>query len=165
MAHKIVVMGVSGCGKTTLAAALARALSCPLIEGDDHHLPASREKMRRGVALGDADREPWLDALAALIAQAPADAVLTCSALKRAYRERLRRHVPGLRFVYLAIDAADARERVAARPAHFFPASVVASQFAALEPPDGEPGVIRLEAARPLHDLCGAVLAWLAAPA
>ncbi|HRI17225.1 MAG TPA: gluconokinase, GntK/IdnK-type [Burkholderiaceae bacterium] len=165
MPHKIVVMGVSGCGKSTLAAALARALACPLIEGDDHHLPASRAKMQSGIALEDADREPWLDALAALLAEAPVGAVLTCSALKRAYRERLRRQVAGLRFVYLAIDAADARTRVAARPAHFFPASVVASQFEALEPPDGEPGVICLDARRPVPALCAEVLAWLDAPA
>lgn len=162
---RLVVMGVAGCGKSTLAAELAAALTCPLIEGDDHHLPASRDKMRRGVALVDADREPWLDALGALLAQARAGAVLTCSALKRRYRDRLRAHVPGLRFVYLEIDADLARERVASRRAHFFPASVVGSQFEALESPLGEPGVVVVDARRAPAEQVGAVQDWLDAQA
>jgi gluconokinase len=161
--HRLVVMGVAGCGKSTVAAELARALDCPLIEGDDHHLPASKAKMRDGIALTDADREPWLDALGALLAQAPGSAVLTCSALKQRYRERLRACVPGLRFVYLEIDVGAARDRVASRAGHFFPASVVASQFDALEPPTGEAGVLAVDAGLPLAAQRDAVLAWLAA--
>ena len=161
--HRLVVMGVAGCGKSTVAAELARALDCPLIEGDDHHLPASKAKMREGVALGDADREPWLDALGALLAQTPGSAVLTCSALKRRYRERLRACVPGLRFVYLEIGIEAARERVASRVGHFFPASVVASQFEALEPPHGEAGTLAVDAGLPPAAQRDAVLAWLAA--
>ncbi len=161
MAWHLVVMGVSGCGKSTLCAELARALACPLIEGDDHHLPASRDKMARGVALEDADREPWLDALGVLMAGAPDGAVLTCSALKRRYRERLRRWVPGLRFVHLEISADEARARVGSRPAHFFPASAVASQFEALEPPAGEPGVLVVDARLTLREQRAAVLHWL----
>ena len=162
---RLVVMGVAGCGKSTLAAALAAALGCPLIEGDDHHLPASRDKMRQGIALADADREPWLDALGGLLAQAPAGAVLTCSALRRRYRDRLRSHVPGLRFVHLEIDAELARERVASRPAHFFPASIVASQFEALESPIGERGVVVVDARLALAEQVAAVLGWLGAMA
>ncbi|MBP6777270.1 MAG: gluconokinase [Piscinibacter sp.] len=156
-------MGVAGCGKSTVAAELARALDCPLIEGDDHHLPASKAKMREGVALGDADREPWLDALGALLAQTPGSAVLTCSALKRRYRERLRACVPGLRFVYLEIGIEAARERVASRVGHFFPASVVASQFEALEPPHGEAGTLAVDAGLSPAAQRDAVLAWVAA--
>ena len=89
-AHKLVVMGVSGCGKSTLGHELARAFDYALIEGDEHHLPASKEKMRAGIPLQDADREPWLDRIGALVAAAPGGAVLTCSALKKAYRDRLR---------------------------------------------------------------------------
>src|SRR5690606_31080968 len=104
MPHKLVVMGVSGSGKTTLAGHLARRLGADLVEGDDHHLPASKAKMSRGIALDDADRVPWLDALGALLAGATRPVVLTCSALKRHYRDRLRAHAPGLRFVYIDID-------------------------------------------------------------
>ncbi len=156
-------MGVSGCGKSTLGAELASALGCPLIEGDDHHLPASRDKMARGIALEDADREPWLDALGVLMAGAPDGAVLTCSALKRRYRERLRRWVPGLKFVHLEISAEEARARVGLRAKHFFPASAVASQFEALEPPAGELGVLVVDARRALADQREDVLAWLGA--
>lgn len=162
-AHKVVVMGVAGCGKSTLAAELAQALDGALIEGDDHHLPASRAKMRAGIALTDADREPWLDALGVLLAQAPGGAVLACSSLKRRYRERLRARVPDLRFVYLDIGIDAARERVAARSGHFFPPSVVASQFEALEPPLGEEGVLGLDARLPLVQQREQVLRWLGA--
>lgn len=162
--HKLVVMGVAGCGKSTLAAELARALDAELIEGDDHHLPASRAKMRAGTALDDADREPWLDALGVLLAQGQGSAVLACSALKRRYRERLRARVPGLAFVYLEIGIDAARERVTTRAGHFFPPGVVASQFEALEPPVGEPAVLSLDAALPLAQQRAAVLDWLAGP-
>src|SRR5258706_6705247 len=97
-------MGVSGSGKSTLGRALAAGLGYPLIEGDEHHLPASKAKMRAGTPLQDADREPWLDKIGALVANEPGGAVLTCSALKRAYRDRLRAQAPGLKFVFIEID-------------------------------------------------------------
>jgi gluconokinase len=90
MEHSVVVMGVAGCGKSSLGAALARAEGAPLIEGDEHHSRANLEKMQRGEPLSDADRAGWLEALAAELRARPVGAVLTCSALKRAYRERLR---------------------------------------------------------------------------
>lgn len=161
MAFKLMVMGVSGCGKSTVAARLAQALGCPLIEGDDHHLPQSQEKMRHGIALGDADRDPWLDRLGAMLAEASGSVVLSCSALKRSYRDRLRAAEPSLRIVFIDIDIEESRARVAARPSHLFPASLVENQFATLESPVGEPGVFRVEATQPLDAQCDAVLRWL----
>ncbi|MEO6032190.1 MAG: gluconokinase [Burkholderiaceae bacterium] len=161
--NRLVVMGVSGCGKSTLAAALAQALHCTAIEGDAYHLPASQAKMRAGEPLTDADREPWLDRLGQLLAAAPGDAVLSCSALKRSYRDRLRARVPPLRFVFIEIDPALALQRVAARPGHFFPAALVASQFEALESPLGESGVLGVSAALALPEQVGTALRWLEA--
>ena len=160
--HKLIVMGVAGCGKSTLAAGLALTLGCETVEGDDYHLPASQDKMRRGIALDDSDREPWLDRLSTAAAERPGNVVATCSALKRRYRERLRAQVPGLRFVFVEIAQADAERRVASRTDHLFPTGLVASQFAALESPVGEPGVLRVAAdLRPQAQL-DAVLRWLA---
>jgi gluconokinase len=162
--HKLIVMGASGCGKSTLAAGVALALGCPLIEGDDFHLPESRAKMRQGVALQDSDREPWLDRLGLLMADPSGATVATCSALKRRYRDRLRAQAPGLRLVFIDISEADAAHRVRSRPGHLFPASLVASQFAALESPVGEPGVLRVDAALALQAQLDVVIRWLASP-
>lgn len=161
-ARHLVVMGVAGCGKSSLGQAAARQLGWRLIEGDDYHAPDSVRKMREGVALTDADREGWLDRLGQLMAAETAGVVLTCSALRRAYRERLRAAVPDLRFAFMAIEPATARERVAARPGHIFPPSLVASQFQTLEDPSGEPGVLRLDATLPLDTLTDNVTRWLA---
>jgi len=158
----VVFMGVSGCGKSSLAAAVSAELRLPLVEGDVHHPPSSRAKMQAGVALTDADRQQWLDTLAAVLASHPGSILLTCSALKRAYRERLRRASPDLRFVFLELDQHEAQRRVAARAAeHFFPPGLVASQFATLESPVGEPGVLRVDACAPLAESVGAVARWL----
>lgn len=147
MAHKVVVMGVSGCGKSSLGAALAQALDARLIEGDDFHLPASQHKMQQGIALTDEDRWPWLERIGAMVRDETArGVVLTCSALKRAYRDRLRALEPALRFVFIEIDEAEARARVGARAGHFFPSQLVANQFAALESPVGEAGVVTVQA-------------------
>lgn len=162
MSRAIVIMGVAGCGKSSLGAALAQALGLPLVEGDDFHSPASRDKMSRGIPLTDADRAGWLDTLGEQLRAHPAGLVLTCSALKRSYRERLRAAAPGLRFAFLELDRAAALQRVAARAAsHFFSASLVDSQFATLEAPVGEPGVLRLDALQPLDSLCTTTAAWL----
>ncbi|WP_299766586.1 gluconokinase [Ramlibacter sp.] len=137
----VVVMGVAGCGKSLAGACLAGRLQLPLVEGDDFHPAANIEKMRQGVPLEDADRAHWLDRLAAQLRRHPDGAVLTCSALRRSYRELLRAAVPELRFVHLALTPHQALERVASRTDHFYPPSLVASQFEALEDPAGEPGV------------------------
>ena len=159
--HKLVVMGVSGCGKSTLGGALARELGYALIEGDEHHLPASKAKMKAGIALDDSDREPWLDRLGALAAAERGGAVLTCSALKRGYRERLRARVPALKFVFIEIVEPDAVERVASRSSHLFPPSLVANQFATLESPAAEAGVITVPATQALAAQVAAVRRWL----
>jgi gluconokinase len=162
MEHSVVVMGVAGCGKSSLGAALARAEGTLLIEGDEHHSAANLGKMEQGIPLSDADRQGWLDALAAELRARPRGAVLTCSALKRAYRERLRSAAPGLRFVYMEIDPAAARARIEARrDSHFFSPALVDSQFATLESPVGEPGVLRVDALAPLAQLQRQVSAWL----
>lgn len=155
-------MGVAGCGKSSLGAAVAAATGLPLIEGDDFHSAANRHKMATGTALTDADRDGWLDALAAALARHPAGAVLTCSALKRHYRDRLRAAAPGLRFVFLAIERDESERRVAARAGtHFFNRALVASQFEALESPLGEAGVLAVDATEPLDTLRAQVTCWL----
>ncbi len=157
----LVVMGVAGCGKSSLGELCARALDVPLLEGDDFHSASNVAKMRGGIALSDDDRAVWLDTLAAQLQAHPQGVVLTCSALKLRYRDRLRAAAPGLRFVFLELTQDEARERVAARPAHLFPVSLVASQFATLEDPRHEPGVLALNATRPLEELGAAVVRWV----
>jgi len=157
----LVVMGVAGCGKSSVGAAVAQRLSVALIEGDEFHSPDSRTKMNQGIALTDADRAGWLARLADALAAQPGGAVLSCSALKRAYRERLRQGQPGLRFAFLDISRDEALRRVSQRPAHFFSASLVDNQFATLEPPLAEAGVLHLDASQPLDELSQTIAAWL----
>ncbi|GAP37396.1 gluconokinase [Piscinibacter sakaiensis] len=161
----VVFMGVAGCGKSSVAHAVAQPAGWALVEGDEFHPPANIAKMRAGIALDDADRSGWLDALAAAVAAHAAGGravALTCSALRRAYRDRLRAALPGLRFVFLEITPEESLRRVTARAgAHLFPPSLVASQFATLEPPHGEPGVLCLDATRPREALAAAVGDWL----
>jgi gluconokinase len=162
MQGSVVVMGVAGCGKSTVGETLSHALGLPLVEGDDFHSTASRDKMNRGIALTDVDRDGWLHTLASELRRRPQGAVLTCSALKRSYRERLRAASPGLRFVFLDIARDEAVQRVAARAgAHFFSASLVDSQFATLESPAGEAGVLRLDAMQPIETLRDQASGWL----
>jgi gluconokinase len=153
---------VAGCGKSSCAAALARLAGLPLAEGDAHHSAASLDKMSRGIALTDEDRAGWLDRLVEQIRQHPQGLVLTCSALKRSYRQRLRSARPGLRFVFLEIGRDAALQRVQSRAAaHFFSAALVDSQFATLEPPHGEARVLWLDALRPLPELTRRIHQWL----
>jgi gluconokinase len=161
----LVVMGVAGCGKSSLGQRCAEALGIPLLEGDDFHSAININKMRSGTPLDDTDRETWLDQLSQQLQKHPGGVVLTCSALRQRYRDRLRAAVPGLRFVFLDLTQAQARERVAARATHLFPVSLVASQFATLEDPSLEPGVLRLDASRPLEQLLPEVVRWAQAAA
>lgn len=142
----IVVMGVSGSGKTTVALELVRRLGWPFAEGDELHPIANVEKMRSGHPLDDEDRWPWLEALAAWIGdreRAGQSVVVTCSALKRCYRELLRRGHPSVWFAHVTAPALVIGERVVRREGHYMPPSLLHSQLATLEPlrPD-EPGVL-----------------------
>ena len=144
----IVVMGVSGAGKSTVGTLLAERLGWPFEDGDAFHPPENVEKMRAGTPLTDEDRWPWLAAIAARIARARAEGagvVIACSALKRAYRDVLRDGQADVRFLHLTGEPAVIMARQAARQGHYMPASLVASQFAALEPPETEADVIDLD--------------------
>jgi gluconokinase len=160
----LVVMGVSGCGKSHVGAAIASRLGLPLIEGDAFHSEANRALMQSGVALTDADRAGWLDSLGAELARRPGGAVLSCSALKRAYRDRLRAASPGLRFAWLDLDATAALSRVSQRATHFFPAGLVASQFETLEAPLDETGVLRVNALLAPDEIAAQVARWMSGP-
>jgi gluconokinase len=132
----LVVMGVSGSGKTTIGQALARRLNFEFIEGDEFHSRANREKMHAGIPLTDDDRKPWLEALRSRMAKMQArkgNAVVTCSALRQSYREVLA--MPGVKFIYLKVSDAVVRARLAKRRGHFFNPALLESQFATLEEP------------------------------
>jgi carbohydrate kinase (thermoresistant glucokinase family) len=144
----VVVMGVCGCGKTTVGEELARRLGADFAEGDSFHPPANVEKMRGGTPLDDDDRWPWLRAIAAAIDAARAEGrhlVVACSALKQAYRDVLMGDRPDCWLVYLRGDAELITERMAARPQHFMPASLLPSQLATLEPPAPAANVIAVD--------------------
>lgn len=154
-------MGVAGCGKSAVGQRLAQQLGLPLIEGDVFHPPANVAKMQQGVPLTDADRADWLGRLGHELSRYPLGSVLTCSALKAAYRNTLRRAMPDLRFVHLCIAQEESLRRVAARADHFYPPSLVASQFEALQDPSGEPGVLALDASASLDELVSRAAAWM----
>jgi gluconokinase len=141
----VIVMGVSGSGKTTVARSIDEVLGWPFAEGDDFHPPANVEKMSSGTPLTDEDRAPWLEAIARWIGEQEAagrSAVVTCSALKRAYRELLRRDHPSVWFVHVSPSPDALQHRLETRSGHYMPASLLASQLEALQPlgPD-EPGL------------------------
>lgn len=138
----IVVMGVSGCGKTTIGRALADQLGCPFFDADDFHPPENIKKMANGIPLTDTDRAPWLSRLQALIHRNLADGViLACSALKRRYRDQLREGNDGLQFVYLHGDFDTIWARMQTRHNHYMKPDMLHSQFATLEPPGPEEAI------------------------
>lgn len=159
----VVVMGVSASGKTTVGTVLARTLGLPFIEGDTLHSAHNVAKMHRGEPLDDADRAPWLAAVAAQLADRsryPRGLVITCSALKAAYRDELRRAAAGVRFLFLQASQPLIEARLAARQHHFMPASLASSQFATLERPGpAETDVVTLDAAKPIGALAAAAVA------
>ncbi|HET9093698.1 MAG TPA: gluconokinase [Solirubrobacteraceae bacterium] len=145
--HVVVMMGVSGAGKSTVARGLAERLGWDFAEGDELHSPENIAKMARGLPLTDADRAPWLERVARWIDAEIASrrhGVITCSALKRAYRDVLRR--PGVLFVHLSVPRAELEQRVSGRPGHFMPSSLLESQLEALEPPAVDEAAISVEA-------------------
>ena len=142
--HVVVVMGVSGTGKTTIGPLLAARLGVPYAEGDDFHPQANIAKMSAGTSLDDADRWPWLDAIGAWAhGRAALGGVVSCSALKRSYRDRLRAEAPGVVFVHLAGDRSLIEDRMSHRQGHFMPTALLDSQFATLQPlQEDEAGVV-----------------------
>ena len=161
----IVVMGPMGCGKSSLAAALADSLRLPFIEGDRFHTPAGLAKMAAGEPLTDEDRWPFLDAVAdALRSHAPTGAVAACSALRQVYRDRLRARVgEPLRFVLPELSERDLEARVRRRSDHFMPPALLRSQLDTLEPPSPDEAAIRVDGALPIPDQVRLVVAALAA--
>lgn len=152
----VVVMGVSGCGKTTVAHGIAEATGLLFAEADDFHSRANVEKMRAGTPLDDEDRWPWLRDLAEWMAERAAEGrstVIACSALKRSYRDVLAAGPPSLDFVHLDGPAALIRDRIAARAGHYMPASLLDSQIAILEPLEPDERGVVLDVALPPGEL------------
>jgi gluconokinase len=162
----IIVMGVSGSGKSTLGPLLAATFHCRFIEGDAFHSPENVEKMRMGQPLQDEDRWSWLDRIGAELNGAVAAhgiAVAACSALKRRYRERLEQAIEApVAFVFLDADQNELTRRMQNRPDHYMPASLLASQFQALEAPGPDEPALVLDAHQPPRELCDFTRAWLA---
>jgi gluconokinase len=162
MTPLLVIMGVTGAGKSTVGTLIASRLGLSFRDADAFHPPANIAKMSGGQPLTDEDRWPWLDAIGAhLAAHRGRGCVVTCSALKRAYRDRLRAAAPTLRFVHLRGDMALVAARQASRQGHFMPASLVASQYATLEAPAPDEGVIALDVAATPEALADAAIAAL----
>ncbi|MBW9114609.1 gluconokinase [Rhizobium cauense] len=158
----IVVMGVSGCGKTSVGKMLASQLGYRFVEGDSRHPAVNVEKMTAGVALSDDDRWPWLELLGEELASA-ADTVISCSALKRSYRDLLRRRAGGpIKFVFLQGDRSTLAARMSNRKAHYMPLSLLDSQLATLELPVGERDVVTIEVDQPVERIVSVAMASLA---
>jgi len=159
----LIVMGVSGSGKSTLAEKLVERTGWAFAEGDDFHPDANKAKMAAGIALTDQDRLPWLDQLHAVLAgwqREGQSGILTCSALKQSYRERLAAGIEGLRFVWLDPPRALLQERLAHRTGHYMNPNLLGSQLATLEPPHGA-DVLHLAGGESPEQAADAVLNWL----
>ena len=169
MAPLVVMMGVSGSGKSTVGVGVAQALGVPFQEGDDFHDAASVERMKAGQPLDDAARAPWLVRIAAWLDRQLASGpdsrggVVTCSALRRAARDALRADRPDVKLVYLAVSEPVLRERLQQRRHAFMPASLLSSQLEALMPPVPEEDVLRVDGDGSLEETVQAVLDALAA--
>ena len=152
---RLIVMGVSGCGKSTMAAALSERLGLDMVDGDDLHLPESVAKMRAGIALQDDDRWPWLERIGNYLSQPHAQGrVVACSALKRVYRDRIREQAGDVCFVFLDGDFDLIQKRMHQRVGHYMQPGLLDSQFRTLEKPQAdEPDVIRLPITEPVQDM------------
>lgn len=158
---RIIVMGVSGCGKTTFGLSLADRLRVPFIEGDTLHSQRNIARMSAGTPLTDADRWPWLDAVGHRLAE-EGKAVASCSALKRIYRDRLRAAAGGAHFVCLALPRTELERRMAQREGHFMPASLLDSQLATLELPTAEDDALIVDGTLSATIAIEQVVSWLA---
>lgn len=145
MGPPIVVMGVSGSGKSTVGAALAQRLRVSFADADDFHPPANVAKMTAGHALDDNDRFPWLETIGEWLSDHADGGVMSCSALKRKYRDQLRHHCKEVEFLHLSGTPEVISRRQASRPGHFMPPSLLASQFATLEPLDPDEGGVTID--------------------
>jgi len=162
MVLRLVVMGVSGCGKSTVGHALAQSLGLPMVDGDDLHSPQSVARMKAGQPLTDADRWPWLDRVGQRLGASEQGLVIACSALRRSYRDRIREHADAVRFLFLDGPQDLIARRLQQRSGHYMPATLLDSQFSTLERPGlQEPDVLRLDIDRPVGDLVAAALAAL----
>jgi gluconokinase len=160
----VVLMGVSGCGKSSVGEALSAAWRIPYRDGDELHPPANVEKMRAGVPLTDADRWPWLDRVAETLRDG-APMIVGCSALRRAYRDRIRAGAGGpVGFVHLSGRREVIAARMAARQGHYMPLSLLDSQFATLEPP-GPDEALTVDIDQPLAGIVAAIRAGMGDPA
>jgi gluconokinase len=155
MPLRLIVMGVSGCGKSTMAAALGERLGLDMVDGDDLHLPESVAKMRAGIALQDADRWPWLERIGAYLSQPLAQGrVVACSALKRVYRDRIREQAGDVCFVFLDGDFDVIQQRMQQRTGHYMQPGLLDSQFRTLEKPQAdETDIIRLSITESVKDM------------
>lgn len=163
MTRTVVIMGVSGCGKSTLGGALAEALDWRFVEGDTLHPPSNVAKMAAGIPLDDADRRPFLAGVAAaLVAGREYGIVVTCSALKRTYRDFLRNAAGDVAFVLPLLSREALATRLAERKGHYMPASLLDSQLATLEPPTADEHVIVVDGAAPTATQLARVRAALA---
>lgn len=163
----IVVMGVSGSGKTTIGQLLADRLEHEFIDGDSLHPKANKEKMAAGQALDDADREPWLELIGTKLAesnQRQAPPVIACSALKRSYRDLIRRLAPATVFIHLAGGPNLIRDRITARSHEYMPASLLNSQLATLEVPDPDEPVLSADIADSPEEIVSQLAARLTSP-
>ncbi len=166
MASPIVVMGVSGSGKSTVGAALAQRLRVPFGDADDFHPPANITKMSAGQSLDDDDRYPWLEAIGEWLALHRDDGgVMSCSALKRKYRDQLRRHCAEVEFLHLSGSPDVIGQRQASRPGHFMPASLLASQFDTLEPLESDERGIAIDVHRNIDSIVETYVASSDSPA
>ncbi|MGL5599411.1 MAG: gluconokinase [Silvania sp.] len=161
----IILMGVSGTGKTTVGLALSHAIGAKFIDGDDLHPRQNIVKMASGQPLEDSDRLPWLDRIGDVIfslGQKNESGILVCSALKKRYRDQLRQGNPALRFLWLTGDYDCILQRMQQRKGHFMPEALLRSQFAALEAPDeSEPDIVAVDIAPDVAQIVGHALALL----
>ena len=159
MKRPVVVMGVSGCGKSTLGRALAAALQWTFVEGDELHPPANVAKMQAGVPLTDEDRQPFLERVAqAILERREHGVVVSCSALKRRYRDLIRAIAGDVCFVLPQLDRERLRARLLKRPGHFMPASLLDSQLEALEVPGDDEEAVLVDGSRTTQEQLGYVL-------
>jgi gluconokinase len=161
---EVIVMGVSGSGKSYLANKLVQATGWAFAEGDDYHSEANKARMHAGIPLTDAERMPWLDALHSVLEgwhNSGVNGILTCSALKASYRARLTGDLPEARFIWLDPPRSVLADRLEHRTGHYMPPSLLDSQLSTLEPPVDDPNTLRLNGTAPADQEVQQILAWL----